>query len=112
MLTDRSLTRPPFGRQVVPFTSLPGQEIAPTFSPDGSQIAFAWNEGTGADHQFDLYVKSLGSERLLRLTHHPSRWISPAWSPDGSAIAFRETGGTAAPASLSFPLSAGPNGAS
>ena len=88
MLTDRSLTRLPFGRQVVPFTSLPGKEIAPTFSPDGSHIAFAWNEGTGAGHQFDLYVKSLGSERLLRLTQHPSRWISPAWSPDGSAIAF------------------------
>ena len=88
MLTDRSLTRLPFGRQVVPFTSLPGREIAPTFSPDGNHIAFAWNEGADADHQFDLYVKSLGSERLLRLTHHPSRWISPAWSPDGSAIAF------------------------
>ena len=88
MLTGRSLTRPPFGRQVVPFTSLPGKEVAPTFSPDGSQIAFAWNEGTGASHLFDLYVKSLGSERLLRLTHQPSRWISPAWSPDGSAIAF------------------------
>jgi Tol biopolymer transport system component/DNA-binding winged helix-turn-helix (wHTH) protein len=88
MMTDRSLTRPPFGRQVIPFASLPGKEVAPAFSPDGSQIAFAWNEGTGAGHQFDLYVKSLGSERLLRLTHHPSRWISPAWSPDGSAIAF------------------------
>ena len=30
MLTGRSLTRPPFGRQVVPFTSLPGKEFAPT----------------------------------------------------------------------------------
>jgi Tol biopolymer transport system component/DNA-binding winged helix-turn-helix (wHTH) protein len=88
MLVDRSLTRPPFGRQVVPFTSLPGKEIAPTFSPDGSHVAFAWNEGAGAGHLFDLYVKSLGSERLLRLTHQPSRWISPAWSPDGSEIAF------------------------
>jgi Tol biopolymer transport system component/DNA-binding winged helix-turn-helix (wHTH) protein len=88
MMAHRSPTGAPFGRQVVPFTSLPGKEIAPTFSPDGSQIAFGWNEGTDAGHQFDLYVKSLGSERLLRLTHHPSRWISPAWSPDGSAIAF------------------------
>ncbi len=87
-MTDRSLTRSPFGRQVVPFASLPGKEFAPTFSPDGSQIAFAWNEGAGAGRQFDLYVKALGSERLLRLTHDPSRWISPAWSPDGSAIAF------------------------
>ena len=88
VLTDHSPTRSAYGRQVVPLASLPGKEIAPTFSPDGSQVAFAWNEGTDAGHQFDLYVKSLGSERLLRLTHHPSRWISPAWSPDGSAIAF------------------------
>jgi Tol biopolymer transport system component/DNA-binding winged helix-turn-helix (wHTH) protein len=92
ILHGRSLTRSPLGRQVVPFASLPGKEIAPTFSPDGSQIAFAWNEGTDAGHQFDLYVKSLASERLLRLTHRPSKWISSAWSPDGSTIAFvRET---------------------
>ena len=92
LITHRSVMRPPSAREIVPFTSLPGQEIAPTFSPDGSQIAFAWNGGTSTDHQFDLYVKSLGSERLLRLTHQPSRWISPAWSPDGRAIAFvRET---------------------
>jgi Tol biopolymer transport system component/DNA-binding winged helix-turn-helix (wHTH) protein len=88
VMTGRSPTRTPVGRQVVPLASLPGKEIAPTFSPDGSQIAFGWNEGTDAGHLFDLYVKSLGSERLLRLTHHPSRWISSAWSPDGSTIAF------------------------
>ena len=88
VMTGRSPTRSASGRQVVPLASLPGKEIAPTFSPDGSRIAFGWNEGTDSDHQFDLYVKSLGSERLLRLTHHPSRWISPAWSPDGSTIAF------------------------
>jgi DNA-binding winged helix-turn-helix (wHTH) protein len=87
VMTARS-TRLVSARQVVPFASFPGKEIAPTFSPDGSQIAFAWNEGTDAGHQFDLYVKSLGSERLLRLTHHPSIWISAAWSPDGSTIAF------------------------
>jgi Tol biopolymer transport system component/DNA-binding winged helix-turn-helix (wHTH) protein len=88
IMTARSPTRSALGRQVVPLTSLPGKQIAPTFSPDGSQIAFAWNEGADAGHQFDLYVKSLGSERLLRLTHHPAKWISSAWSPDGSTIAF------------------------
>jgi Tol biopolymer transport system component/DNA-binding winged helix-turn-helix (wHTH) protein len=82
----------PFGQQVVPFTSLPGQALAPSFSPDGSQIAFAWNGAKGADDQFDLYVKSLASERLLRLTQKPSKSITPVWSPDGSTIAFvRET---------------------
>lgn len=89
-LANRSGSRAPSHRQVVPLASLAGKEIAPTFSPDGSQVAFAWNGDAPA--QFDLYVKSLGSERLLRLTHQPSRWFSTAWSPDGASIAFvRET---------------------
>jgi Tol biopolymer transport system component/DNA-binding winged helix-turn-helix (wHTH) protein len=88
VISRRPEARLPLSREVVPFTSLPGQEIAPTFSPDGSQIAFAWNGETGADDQFDLYVKSLASERLVRLTRRASGRIIPAWSPDGSAIAF------------------------
>jgi Tol biopolymer transport system component/DNA-binding winged helix-turn-helix (wHTH) protein len=74
--------------RVAPFASLPGNELAPTFSPDGRHIAFAWNGETGDDREFDLYVKEIGSERLLRLTHHPVKAITPAWSPDGSSIAF------------------------
>jgi Tol biopolymer transport system component/DNA-binding winged helix-turn-helix (wHTH) protein len=72
--------------RVVPFTSLPGQEVAPSFSPDGSQVVFAWKGDS--DKGFDLYVKTIGSERVLRLTDHPANWISPAWSPDGRQIAF------------------------
>jgi Tol biopolymer transport system component/DNA-binding winged helix-turn-helix (wHTH) protein len=75
-------------REVVPFTSFPGQELAPTFSPDGSHIAFAWNGETGDDRLFDLYVKEIGSERLLRITRSPAKTIVPVWSPDGGAIAF------------------------
>jgi len=74
--------------RVVPFASLPGNELAPTFSPDGHRIAFAWNGETGDNREFDLYVKEIGSDRLLRLTHHPVKAITPAWSPDGSSIAF------------------------
>jgi Tol biopolymer transport system component/DNA-binding winged helix-turn-helix (wHTH) protein len=87
-LFQHSTTSPPSEWHVVPFTSLPGQEIAPTFSPDGSQIAFGWNGAADAGGQFDLYVKSLGSERLLRLTHRPAKRVTPSWSPDGRAIAF------------------------
>ena len=74
----------------VPFTALPGLASSPAFSPEGSRIAFAWSPGpapNGTD-QFDLYVKAMGSETLLRLTEHPSIFLSPAWSPDGTRIAF------------------------
>jgi Tol biopolymer transport system component/DNA-binding winged helix-turn-helix (wHTH) protein len=78
----------------VPFTAYPGLEICPTFSPDGSQIAFAWNgDPESGSKSFDLYVKVIGSENLLRLTHHPSKEISPAWSPDGKQIAFNRISG-------------------
>lgn len=72
--------------KVTPFTTLPGQEVAPSFSPDGSQVAFAWS--SNLEEGFDLYVKTIGSERMIKLTDHPAHWISPAWSPDGTQIAF------------------------
>jgi DNA-binding winged helix-turn-helix (wHTH) protein len=73
----------------IPFTAFPGQETAPAISPDGSRIAFAWNNDPGTfEKGYDLYVKAIGSETLLRLTHYPSRWISSAWSPDGTQLAF------------------------
>ena len=78
----------------VPFTALPGQETSPAFSPDGSRIAFAWNgDPKGGAKGFDLYVKAIGSETLLRLTRRPAEWISPAWSPDGTQIAFYRLAG-------------------
>jgi Tol biopolymer transport system component/DNA-binding winged helix-turn-helix (wHTH) protein len=73
----------------VPFTDYPGFEFCPAFSPDGSQIAFAWSgdPATGAKGD-DLYVKVIHSESLLRLTQHSSASICAAWSPDGTQLAF------------------------
>jgi Tol biopolymer transport system component/DNA-binding winged helix-turn-helix (wHTH) protein len=76
----------PLPLEVVPLTALPGQEISPSFSPDGSQVAFGWDgENNGAG--FDLYAKVIGTEKPLRLTNHPALWIGVAWSPDGRSIA-------------------------
>ena len=72
--------------QPVPLTSYPGSEHSPTFSPDGTQVAFTWN-GERQDN-FDIYVKLVDRSDALRLTFDPARDTSPAWSPDGRYIAF------------------------
>jgi len=72
--------------RVVRLTSYPGQERQPAFSPDGKQIAFAWNGETQDNH--DIYVKFLDAGEPLRLTTHPGVDHCPAWSPDGRTIAF------------------------
>ena len=72
--------------EAVPFTSYSGREAEPTFSPDGSSVAFTW-DGENRDNP-DIYVKSVGAEQPLRLTSDRARDGSPAWSPDGTRIAF------------------------
>jgi dipeptidyl aminopeptidase/acylaminoacyl peptidase len=81
--------------RVVPLTTLPGQEYSPTFSPDGSQVAFQWD---GEKGKYDVYVTLVGSSESRQLTTDPDDDIAPSWSPDGLHIAFlrrdtRESGG-------------------
>ena len=72
--------------RVVPLTAMSGSESRPAFSPDGRQIAFAWN-GEGQDN-VDIYVKLVGSSEVRRLTTDPGIDQAPAWSPDGRQIAY------------------------
>ena len=76
------------------FTSSPGSETMPSFSPDGKQIAYvrsqlepsSWLKGqTG---QANIYTKLIGAQTELRLTNDPGIDEFPAWSPDGEFIAF------------------------
>lgn len=71
----------------IPLTTYRGSEDAPSFSPDGNQIAFQWN-GEKQDNT-DIYVKTLGFDSTpLRLTSDPAPDRNPAWAPDGLTIAF------------------------
>jgi Tol biopolymer transport system component len=58
----------------------------PSFSPDGSRVAFMSHSSTGSD--YDIYVADAKSGAATQLTdaHGSDGW--PAWSPDGTAIAF------------------------
>jgi Tol biopolymer transport system component/DNA-binding winged helix-turn-helix (wHTH) protein len=72
--------------EAVPFTSYTGREAEPTFSPDGSLVAFTW-DGENQDN-LDIYVKAIAAERPHQLTSDRARDGSPAWSPDGTRVAF------------------------
>ncbi len=76
--------------KVIQLTSYPGSELTPSFSPDGTHVAFAWNGEKR--NNFDIYVKSVdGLGPPLRLTANPAPETYPSWSPDGRSIAFRRT---------------------
>jgi Tol biopolymer transport system component/predicted Ser/Thr protein kinase len=71
---------------ISPLTTAVGTESQPSFSPDGNQVAYAWNGES--EQNWDIYVKLIQSGPSLRLTNHPGTDYSPAWSPDGKSIAF------------------------
>ena len=59
-------------------------DIAPSWSPDGREIAFS-SDRAG---DMDLYAVELESRMVRRLTKHPAADLFPVWSPTGGAIAF------------------------
>jgi serine/threonine protein kinase len=90
--TIRTVPEPAKEVTVVPLTAHPGDERDPTFSPDGSQVAFAWGPEGGTP---DIYVKLVGPGEPIRLTNTPEDERMPQWSPDGRWIAFPRSPGTA-----------------
>jgi Tol biopolymer transport system component len=70
--------------QAVPFTTFPGQESLPAFSPDGTKLAFTWNGEKQGNP--DIYTKEISGKKLTRLTTHPDIGYSPVWSPGGQLL--------------------------
>jgi serine/threonine protein kinase/Tol biopolymer transport system component len=73
-----------------PLTSYTGAELEPSFSPDGKQLAFVWDGGSG---NFDIYVRPVDGGSPVRLTYDRALDLFPAWSPDGKQVAFIRVSG-------------------
>jgi len=91
---------PPEDFRPVPLIST-GNSCCPTFSPDGTKVAFSWTgeqnataEAAAGRAHWEIYVKQIGAPgNPTRLTTTPGeiRWGAgdSAWSPDDRWIAYR-----------------------
>jgi DNA-binding winged helix-turn-helix (wHTH) protein len=81
----RSSPEPPKVLAIRQITKSVAADLWPSFSPDGSQIAFSSNRSG----QYEIYLRSLapdGAER--QVTSDGQENIQPAWSPDGRYLAY------------------------
>jgi len=63
-------------------------DTSPSWSPDGSKIAFA-SAFTGVEgFNYDIVVMDADGANPIRLTDANGQENSPSWSPDGTKIAF------------------------
>jgi len=68
------------GTDLTRLTHSPGPDFDPSWSPDGTKIAFR-SERSGEPELWVMNADGTGQRRL-------AAGLSPAWSPDGSLIAF------------------------
>lgn len=66
-------------------TFRPAQDGAPSWSPDGTRLAFP----SDRDGNWEIYILQTDGSTGARLTHNDDRDVSPTWSPDGKHLAFQ-----------------------
>ena len=72
------------GRDLRRLTNNRAIDVSPSWSPDGSRIAFV-SDRTGSPQ---IYVMNADGSDQRRLTFQGSYNTNPAWSPDGRWIAY------------------------
>ena len=74
------------GREVT--SGAQNNDVDPSWSPDGTRLAFARNSGAG----YDIFVMKADGSNLVKLTSDPRDDRYPTWSPDGTKLAYRGYG--------------------
>jgi len=69
----------------VQITTFAGLSNYPTFSPDGTAMAYSMDSGKG----FEIFVRQLApGGQEVQITLDGGQSLQPAWSPDGKLIAY------------------------
>ena len=76
--------------EITQLTNTPEYESAPTWSPDGSFLAY--ETYTGDNLEIAVGPAKDPLDNAIRLTNSPAADDSPAWAPDGRHIAFVSDG--------------------
>jgi TolB protein len=72
------------GTNIVRLTNSLNYDGVPTWSPDGTKIAFeSWRDGNR-----EIYVMDADGANQTNLTNYAALDEAPSWSPDGTKIAF------------------------
>lgn len=92
------------GGEAKRLTSMPGEETNAVFSPDGTQVAFTSETGSGAD----VYVVSAAGGSPRRLTYHPYWDQAVGWTRDGKSVVFTSARNDNFDQLFSVPFEGGP----
>ncbi|MCA9673854.1 MAG: PD40 domain-containing protein [Kofleriaceae bacterium] len=65
-----------------------GEELAPTWSPDGRRVAYTVSTRDGAS---EVWIADVAAATATRLSAPGARDEAPAWSPDGAHLVYAST---------------------
>jgi Tol biopolymer transport system component len=73
------------GANLVQLTNDPAIDLSPSWSPDGSKIAF---HSTRDGNDFAIWVMNADGTNLVQITGSEPPCELPHWTPDGQRLAF------------------------
>ena len=74
--------------EITPFSTDAGAQFSPAISPDGSKIAYVWDNNRG---DFHIFVRPVAGGEASQIPGGSGGDFYPSWSPDGSRLAFLRT---------------------